>query len=928
MPFNPAEIEPRWKQFWDANDTYRVALDTTKPKYYILDMFPYPSGAGLHVGHPLGYVASDILARAKRMEGYNVLHPMGFDSFGLPAEQYAIQTGIHPAEATRRNIATYRQQLDNLGFSFDWSRQVVTSQPEYYRWTQWIVAQLFGHYYNIAAACARPIADLAAHFAAHGSEGANAAGDAAPPFTAADWAAMTNRAQEDVLMRHRLVYRSTGYVNWCEALGTVLANDEVKEGVSERGGYPVVRREMSQWSLRITAYADRLLAGLESLEWSEALIAMQRNWIGRSEGASVRFEAATPNAAAITVFTTRPDTIFGATFLVVAPESEWLKTWLPNVVDSATREAVSEYLAYVASRSERDRLADKRVTGVFTGAYALHPFTGERVPIWTSEYVLAGYGTGAIMGVPSNDDRDRAFAEHNGLTITEVVDQSAFPDAALEDKVGTMQNSGFLDGLLVKAAITKAIDEIETRGLGTRRVNYKLRDANLSRQRYWGEPIPITERDGIAQALPLDALPVELPHLDDFKPTGTGASPLTKAEAWMRLDGETVRVTDTMPGFAGSSWYFLRFMDPHNTEAFAATEALEYWRDVDLYIGGTEHAVGHLLYARMWHKFLHDLGRVPTDEPFRRLVNQGMIQGRSLLLRFTRPNTDGSKQGETHVPIKYAAPDDTITDAAYRELQKADNRFAELPLECLTDRDAVAGKTQLHALVEKMSKSLLNVVNPDEVVAEYGADCFRMYEMFLGPITQSKPWDTAGIVGVEGFLRKYYALFYDRDNRFALSDDAPTREELRTLHHAIKRVRDDIERISLNTCVSMFMITVNELKKQGCNKRAILEPLNRLLAPFAPFLTEEIWHELGNTTSIHAAATLPNYEEEYLRTDTIDYPVQVNGKKRGVVTFPADLERADLEAAIIAHPDIQKLLVAAPLKKLVVVVGRMINLVV
>ncbi len=955
MGYNPAEIEPKWQQRWEEEGVYRVPNESDKPKYYVLDMFPYPSGAGLHVGHPLGYIASDIFARYKRLNGYNVLHPMGFDAFGLPAEQYAIETGVHPAESTRRNIERYRAQLRHIGFCYDWSREVITCDPKYYKWTQWIFLQLFKHWYDRIADRPRPIEALIAHFEQRGTEGLDAACSEELHFTAADWAAMSARERDEVLMNYRLAYRKVTYVNWCPALGTVLANDEVKDGVSERGGHPVERKAMLQWSLRITAYAERLLRDLDELDWSDAMKRMQANWIGRSEGAQLFFEVADSDKK-IEIYTTRPDTIFGATFMVLAPEHDLV----PEITTPEQREEVERYLEYVKRRSERERVAEvKDVTGAFTGAYAINPFTKERIPIWISEYVLKDYGTGAIMAVPADDERDRRFAEKFGLPIVEIIDKSMYPGAGIEDKVGKMINSGFLDGMEVKDAIEAIIRKIEEMGIGKRKVNYKLRDAIFSRQRYWGEPFPIVyDEEGVAHAVPEEELPVELPWLDDFKPTADGRSPLARATDWVNLPNGWKRETDTMPGFAGSSWYFLRYMDPHNDEAFASPQALNYWRDVDVYIGGTEHAVGHLMYSRFWHKFLYDLGYVPTKEPFRKLINQGMIQGVIEFLYLLKEKEDGypkfvsarlvEERGlhdqVARIPVyiefvkNYGSPDSYLDLEGIRKFTEWRPEYKDAIFEAeegiyhkgqFTPKKEGATDMHLytHSETGKMSKRYHNVVNPDDVVARYGADCFRMYEMFLGPIEQSKPWDTKGIDGVSKFLRRFWELFEDEKGNWLVTDEEPTKEELKVLHTCIKKVNDDIQRFAFNTCVSAFMVAANDLRKLDCHKRAVLEPMLVLMAPFAPHMTEELWHRLGHETTINDAAW-PELNEAHLVEDTITYPISINGKKRAVAELPANASKEELEKAALSLDAIQKWIDGKPVRKVIVVPGRMINIVV
>jgi leucyl-tRNA synthetase len=935
MEYKPSAIEKKWKQYWEEQEVYRVDNRSDRPKYYVLDMFPYPSGSGLHVGHPLGYIASDIFARYKRMRGFNVLHPMGYDAFGLPAEQYAIQTGVHPRESTQRNIQRYRAQLENLGFSYDWSREISTCDPGYYKWTQWIFLQLFQHWYDKDQDRAQPIERLIARFEEEGNAKVNAAASPSPHFSAEAWRAMSAREKDELLMNYRLAYRKETFVNWCEALGTVLANDEVKDGVSERGGHPVVRKPMLQWSLRITAYAERLLRDMESLEWSEAMKKMQSNWIGRSEGAQLFFSVI-GSERRIEIYTTRPDTIFGATYMVLAPEH--------SLVDELThpgrRAAVDEYLAYVRARSERERMAEtKEVTGCFLGAFAFNPFTGQNIPIWIGEYVLKDYGTGAIMAVPADDERDRRFAEKYGLPIIDIIDKSMYPGATIEDKAGRMINSGFLDGMEVPDAIEAILRRIEEMGIGKRQINYKLRDAIYSRQRYWGEPFPIVyDADGVAHPLPESELPLELPDLEDFKPGAGGKSPLARKTEWVNLPNGFTRETDTMPGFAGSSWYYLRYMDPRNDRAFADPEAAKYWRDVDLYFGGAEHAVGHLMYARFWHKFLHDKGLVSTPEPFRRLVNQGMIQGVIESIYLHKPsgdfisaelakNYDERELSEIPVLIDYVSdygtershlsPEGVARFKAWRP-EYRDARFVYA-----NGSDKFITKSE----VGKMSKSKYNVINPDDVVAQYGADCFRMYEMFLGPLEQAKPWDTKGIDGVSKFLRRFWSLFYDDNGRWIVKDEPPSPEELKILHRAIKRVSEDIERFSFNTCVSAFMMAARDLKQIGGNKKAVLRELVALIAPFAPFIAEELWHALGAHGSVHRDATFPLWDERYLREEVIEYPVSINGKKRGAAEFPADASQEELEQAALNLEVVQRWLEGKPIRKVVVVPKRMINIV-
>jgi len=945
MQFDSQKVESKWKKKWKELGTYKVSNDSPKPKFYVLDMFPYPSGAGLHVGHPLGYIASDIYARFKTMKGFNVLHPMGFDAFGLPAEQYAIQTGVHPAKSTADNIAMYKSQLENIGFNYDWSREVVTCDPSYYKWTQWIFLKLYEHYYDITSNTAKPISNLITHFEQYGNMDLNVANSYDSEFSAEEWNTKSSQEREEILMNYRLAYRKDGFVNWCEALGTVLANDEVKDGLSERGGHPVERRAMKQWSLRITAYAERLLNGLDTLEWSDALVAMQRNWIGRSEGAQLFFSVV-GNGDKIEIFTTRPDTIFGASFMVLAPEHELVK----DIVTLDQKQEIDAYLDYVSSRSERERMSEtKVVTGAFTGAYATNPFTETKIPIYISEYVLKDYGTGAIMAVPSDDERDHAFATKFNLPIIPVVDKSDYPNAGMQDKVGIMINSGFLNGMKVKEAIKLMYAEIENRGLGKKVVNYKLRDANFSRQRYWGEPIPIKyDKNGTPHEDDKDSLPLELPELNDFQPSSGGKSPLARVTDWVNTKDGMERETDTMPGFAGSSWYFLRYMDAHNDKAFASEQALNYWRDVDLYIGGTEHAVGHLMYSRFWHKFLYDLNLVPTDEPFKKLINQGMIQGVIEYIYLSKEKQNGKSrfvssdlvtddEDYAKIPVHvdfvsdYGSPKSHLNSEGIQSFLDWRPEYKGAIFVSKSDEfDSAAGipngmNFYTVSEVGKMSKRYFNVVNPDDVIAQYGADCFRMYEMFLGPIEQSKPWDTKGIDGVSKFLKKFYNLYLENDALIA-TNDQPTGDEMKALHTAIKKVNEGIEQFSFNTCVSSFMICVNELKKSSCHSREVLEPLCKLMAPFAPFMTEEIWEQLGHSTSVHHE-DFPQYNEKYLKESTILYPICINGKKRDEINLDADLKPADIEAHVKGM-DLSKWMDGKTPKKFIIVPGRMINIVI
>ncbi len=914
MEYNFREIEAKWQKEWQERGVYRVEVDQNRPKFYVLDMFPYPSGAGLHVGHPLGYIASDIYSRYKRLCGFNVLHPMGYDAFGLPAEQYAIQTGQHPAVTTEKNIARYREQLDKIGFCYDWNREVRTCDPEYYKWTQWAFLKMFAHYYDRAEQKAKPIESLVAHFEAHGTEGVDAACTTELSFTAAQWSAMSEEEQEQVLQNYRLAFRADTMVNWCPKLGTVLANDEVKDGLSVRGGFPVEQKRMKQWLLRVTAYAQRMLDGLDALEWSDSLKEIQRNWIGRSEGAQVFFDATMANGEVrkLEIFTTRPDTIFGVTFMVVAPEHEWLT----DMTTAEQRGAVEEYIEQTKKRSERERISEtKRVSGVFTGAYATNPFTGKQIPIYASDYVLAGYGTGAIMAVPAHDSRDYAFARHFGLDIIPVVEGGDLSVASYDAKEGAMINSDFLNGTDVKQAIYKMFEEVERRGLGKRLVNYRLRDAIFSRQRYWGEPFPVRYQGNIARPAAESELPITLPPIENFGPTEQGEPPLARVEGWeFELS--------TMPGFAGSSAYFLRYMDPHNSEALVSKEANEYWRNVDLYIGGIEHATGHLMYSRFWNMFLYDLGYICESEPFKKLVNQGMIQGRSnFVYRIVGTNKFVSynlreqyKTQKIHTDVNIVK-NDVLDIEAFRNWMP-EFKDAEFILE---DGQYICGWE-----VEKMSKSMFNVVNPDYIVEQYGADTLRMYEMFLGPLEQAKPWDTNGIDGVHKFLRRFWRLFHDRNGEWCVNNEQPTEKELKTLHKTIKKVREDIENFSFNTSVAAFMICINELGE--CHKRAIIEPLTILLSPFAPHITEQLWSMLGYEDSIFNAQ-YPLCEEKYLVESSFEYPIMINGKLRHKQVYPLNATVAELQADIVTKEEVQRWLEGATPKKIIVVPGKIINIV-
>lgn len=909
MDYDFKSIEQKWQAYWAANKEFKVKEDSSKPKYYVLDMFPYPSGAGLHVGHPLGYIASDIYARYKRLKGFNVLHPMGYDAFGLPAEQYAIQTGQHPEVTTEENVKRYRGQLDRIGFSYDWDREVRTCDPEFYKWTQWAFLKMFDSWYDPSADRARPISELVSRFESEGYD------DVSPE----QWKSASEKEKSDILMRYRIAYQGETSVNWCEGLGTVLANDEVKDGLSVRGGYPVEQKKMTQWQLRVSAYAGRLLDSIETLDWSDSLKEMQRNWIGRSEGTEMVFDTVCGDKhLPITIFTTRADTVFGVTFMVLAPESELVE----QLTTEDRKEEVAAYVASVKKKTERERIAEtKSVTGVFSGAYGINPLTGEKVPIWISEYVLAGYGTGAIMAVPAHDSRDYAFAKKFGLPIVPLIEGCDVSEQSFDAKDGVMCNSGFLNGMKVKDAIEAAKDYVEAHGLGHRKTNYRLRDAIFSRQRYWGEPFPIYYKDGIPMPLPESELPLRLPEIDSYKPSPDGQPPLSRAKDWT-YKGYPLEKS-TMPGFAGSSAYYLRYMDPHNDKALVSREADEYWRNVDLYVGGTEHATGHLIYSRFWNKFLYDLGYVCEDEPFRKLVNQGMIQGRSnFVYRIVGTNTfvsAGLKSSydttEIHVDINIVHNDRLDVEAFRRWRPEFEN--AEFILE---DGEYVCGWA-----VEKMSKSMYNVVNPDDICNTYGADTLRLYEMFLGPVEQSKPWDTKGIDGVNRFLKKFWRLFYDRE-KWLVVDDKATPEELKVLHKLIAKEQEDIEAFSYNTTISAFMIAVNELGALKCAKREILEPLVVLLSPFAPHVSEELWHSLGNEGSV-TYARFPEYVAAYAADDTVTYPVQFNGKMRFTVDMAKGATPAEVEAQVRSLEQTAKWSAGMKIVKVIVVPGRIINIV-
>ena len=917
MEYNFREIEQKWQAYWKNNSTYKTDIDQNKPKYYVLDMFPYPSGAGLHVGHPLGYIASDIFSRYKRLKGFNVLHPMGYDAYGLPAEQYAIQTGQHPAVTTKKNIARYREQLDKIGFCYDWSREIRTCEPDYYKWTQWAFIQMFNSYFCNDEQQARPIAELVEVFEQQGTKDLNIACTVELSFTADEWKSKTEKEQQEILLNYRIAYLADLKVNWCPALGTVLANDEVSEGVSVRGGHPVEQRVMRQWSLRVSAYAQRLLDGLNTVEWTDSLTETQKNWIGRSEGAELHFKIKGQDFD-FEVFTTRADTIYGVTFMVLAPESELVKQLTTQ--EQATE--VQNYLDATKKRTERERLADRRVTGVFSGSYAINPVSGTEIPVWISDYVLAGYGTGAIMAVPAHDSRDYAFAKHFDLPIIPLIEGCDVSEESFDAKEGIMMNSGFLNGLTVKEAIANAKTYIAENKLGRVKVNFRLRDAIFSRQRYWGEPFPVYYKDDMPYMLDESRLPLELPEVDKFLPTEKGEPPLGRAKNWHTEDNFPLELC-TMPGFAGSSAYYLRYMDPKNDKALVSKEANEYWRNVDLYIGGTEHATGHLIYSRFWNKFLFDLGLVCEDEPFKKLINQGMIQGRSnFVYRIKDTNTFVSlnlkNQYDTtpiHVDVNIVSND--ILDLDKFKAWLPDYSNAEFILE--------DGKYICGWAVEKMSKSMYNVVNPDDIVEKFGADTLRLYEMFLGPLEQSKPWDTNGIDGVHRFLKRLWSLFY-KTEEFIVTDEVPTAEELKTLHKTIKKITFDIENFSYNTSVSAFMICVNELFTLKCSKKAILEPLAILLAPFAPHIAEELYHALGNTQTV-CDATFPVCNEDYLKESAVKYPISFNGKVRFTLELPADMSKEDVEKTALSNEQTLKQLAGQAPKKVIVVPGKIVNIV-
>ena len=922
MEYKQKNIEQRWQQYWRDNKTYKTVVDESRPKFYVLDMFPYPSGAGLHVGHPLGYIASDIYSRYKRLQGFNVLHPMGYDAYGLPAEQYAIQTGQHPEITTRNNIARYRSQLDKIGFCYDWDREIKTCDPSYYKWTQWAFIKMFNHYYDTEADKAMSIDKLIEHFEANGSKGVKAACSQELDFTADQWKAMNDKEKSDTLMNYRLAYLGNTMVNWCPKLGTVLANDEVSEGVSVRGGYPVEQKLMYQWCLRVSAYAPRLLSGLDTIDWTDSLKETQRNWIGRSEGAEMIF-AVDNSDVKLEIFTTRADTVFGVTFMVLAPESEYVD--MVTVADR--KEAVKEYIDSIKHKTERERMIDKKVSGVFTGAYAINPLSGAKIPVWVSDYVLAGYGTGAIMAVPAHDSRDYAFARHFQLPVIPLIEGADVSEESFDAKSGKMINSSCdgldLNGMEVKDAIAAAKRYIEEKGIGKVKVNYRLRDAIFSRQRYWGEPFPVYYKDGIPCMMDESKLPLLLPEVDSYLPTENGEPPLGRAKNWTSAEGYPIELC-TMPGFAGSSAYYLRYMDPANDNAIVSKEADEYWRNVDLYIGGTEHATGHLIYSRFWNKFLYDLGAVCEEEPFKKLINQGMIQGRSnFVYRIKDTNTFVSYNlrknydvTPIHVDVNIVSND--ILDTEAFKNWRPEFKTAEFILE--------DGKYVCGYAVEKMSKSMFNVVNPDDIVERYGADTLRLYEMFLGPLEQSKPWDTNGIDGVNRFLKKMWGLFYKGDD-LLVTDEAPSKEALKSVHKLVKKVTYDIENFSYNTSIAAFMICVNELGQQKCHSREVLEMLLVTLAPFAPHITEELWHALGHDTTI-CDAQWPVYNEEYLKEDNVKYAVSFNGKARFSMEVPAGISSEDVEKLALGNENAAKWLDGKTIRKVIVVPGKIVNIVI
>jgi len=919
MEYNFTDIELKWQKYWADNKTYKVDIDPSKPKYYVLDMFLYPSGAGLHVGHPLGFIATDIYARYKRAKGFNVLHPMGYDAFGLPAEQYAIETGQHPAHTTKQNIKRYREQLDKMGFCFDWSREVQTCDPNYYKWTQWIFCQLFNSWYNIDSAKAESIESLIEKFQKSGNSNINAATDQQELFDADQWNNYSEQEKQTVLLNYRLVYQKDAEVNWCPALGTVLANDEVKEGFSERGGHPVVKKKMKQWFMRITAYAERLLTGLDTLDWSNSMKEMQRNWIGRSEGAEIQF-VIDNSQLSLNIFTTRPDTIFGATYMVLAPEHDYVQ----QITTDENKHDVEKYLEYVKSRSERERQAEvDKVTGVFTGAYAVNPLNDQKMPIWISEYVLAGYGTGAIMAVPGHDSRDHKFANQFDLPIIQVIEGADITSESYDDKTGKMINSDIINGMEVQDAIQAVIKKVEELEIGKGQINFRLRDAAFSRQRYWGEPFPVYYKDDTPYLLDETKLPLELPKIDSYKPTEDGEPPLARAENWKSDDGHALE-TDTMPGYAGSCWYFLRYMDPNNENEFVSKEAENYWNQVDLYIGGAEHATGHLLYSRFWNQFLFDLGLVSNKEPFQKLVNQGMIQGRSNFVYRVKDSNKFVSHGlkkehnTTAIHVDVNMVDNDILNIEKFKTWKSEFNDAEFILD--------DGKYVCGVEVEKMSKSKWNVVSPDDIIDKYGADTLRMYEMFLGPLEDSKPWNTHGIEGVHKFLRRLWRLFYDEQRTLLITDDAPNEDELKTLHKTIKKIEDDNEKLSFNTSISAFMICVNELTDLKCYKKPILSDLITCLSLFAPYISEELWQVLGNNESI-TKAKFPEWNNDFIKEDSFECPVSVNGKVRAKINIPIDLTQEQVQERVMDLETVQKWMEGKELKKFIYVPKRIVNIV-
>jgi leucyl-tRNA synthetase len=931
MEYNFQEIEPKWRKIWADEKTFKAEENSAKPKYYVLDMFPYPSGAGLHVGHPLGYIASDIYARYKRLQGFNVLHPMGYDSFGLPAEQYAIQTGQHPAITTAQNVERYRDQLDKIGFSFDWDREVRTSSPEYYKWTQWIFKQLFDCYYDNTTNKAERISKLVAEFEENGNANVNACSDCETIFTAAEWNAFNEKEQDAILQAYRLTFLADSWVNWCPALGTVLANDEIVNGVSERGGHPVEQKLMRQWSMRIKAYAERLLTGLDGLDWTESIKDIQRNWIGKSVGSMVRFplwrgiegEGNSPDQF-IEVFTTRPDTIFGVSFMVLAPEHDLVD----QITTPEFAAQIADYKKSASLKSARDREADvKNITGQNTGAFAIHPFTGEKIQIWIGDYVLVSYGTGAVMSVPCGDQRDYDFAKHFGIEIKNIFENIDLSEAAYTEKAGTIANSDFLNGLEVKAAMKKAIEAIEAKGIGTGKTNYRLRDAVFSRQRYWGEPFPVFYKDGLPHLVEDKFLPITLPEVDKYLPTEDGAPPLARAEksAWNHFEGDHMEF-NTMPGWAGSSWYFLRYMDPKNEHEFVNRKKADYWKQVDLYIGGSEHATGHLLYARFWTKFLYDQGFIGFDEPFQKMINQGMILGRSsFVYRVNNENKFVSNSLKNQFNVTSLHTDISLVDNDKLDIEAFKNsrdEYKNAEFICEENGDYICGSE-----IEKMSKSKYNVQTPDELVEKFGADTLRMYEMFLGPLEQFKPWDTKGINGVHNFLRKLWRLFHDAEGNVSLSMEEPSKEALKTVHRTIKKLTDDLDRFSFNTGVSNFMICVNELTEQKCNNKAILTDLVILLSPYAPHISEELWEKLGHKKGTISYAHFPEFDESLLVEANHAYPISFNGKMRLKIELPMSLNPKEVEDAVLANADAQKWLEGNAPKKVIVVPGKIVNIV-